>query len=596
MNTIFDQFFSSIKGIARILRRRWKLTLSVLLVGIPLLLLVKFLATETPPEYVLGKARRGTLTQTVEAVGTVISEKDLELKFPVSGIVEEVFVDEGSVVIAGQVLAKLRSGSVHASVVSASARLTTALAELKALEEGSRPEDIAIAEAEVENKRAALAYTESKMETAIASLEKAKQKLVLLRDEARINLTGEVTTAGSTAEKQLTIAQTSIGVIDGVFLDVTLENILVQQQPYAYSELESNLMKIRRDVQAASALSYSPKNYREAADALTAARFAVSGTANIVQRSYDFILSLEPLALFSSAKKENLKSTLATEKKNMHSALSDIDAAMQSLHDASAVYDTKIAAEESALITAQGARDQAEADIQTYQTSLRISEAQLNLKKAGTRKSDIDAARGRVQQARGDLLKAQSDEDDTVLKAPIDGTITKVNLKQGEFTPGQFSETGPAMTILGSSPYRLEVYVSEIDIPKVRTSQSGSILLDAFPGTPFALRVSEIDPAATIADGVPKYRIVLDFLKPDEAFKIGMTGDTDIITSVKEDTIFVPARSVVKDEQGEIIVRVPDAKNGSRDIRVVTGMETVDDIEIVSGIAEGQDVIVLIKQ
>lgn len=591
VNGIWASLFSAY----RFVRFHWKAAIAMLFVGVPVLFLVRFLVTDTPPEYVFAESKRGNLLQTVEAVGTVISDKDLELKFPVSGIVEKVFVDEGDRVEAGTIMAKLRAGSVQAAVVSAQARLSTASAELRALEEGARPEDIAIAEAEVQNKRAALAYTESKLVTAIASLEKAQQKLVLLKDEARIGLSGEVTAAGSTAAKQVTIAQTSLGIIDGIFLDVTLENILVQQQPYAYVELQSNLTRTREAVRTASLFSYRPEDYRQAKESLVRARDAVAGAASVVQEAYDFIFALEPMGLFSSAKKETMKASLAAEKKNMQTALSDIDAAVKSLQDSSASYDSQIASEEAALISSQGARDQAQADILNYSTSLSIAEAQLNLKKAGTRKADVDASRGRVQQARGDLLKAQSDLSDTILVAPIEGVITKVNLKEGEFTPGQFSETGPAMTILGSSPYRLEVYASEIDIPKARIGQSGSVLLDAFPGNQFDLRLSEIDPAATVVDGVPKYRLMLDFLKPDEGFKIGMTGDTDIVTDIREDVIFVPGRAVVKNEQGESIVRIIDAKNQPQDVRIVTGMETINDVEIISGISEGINVIVLIK-
>jgi multidrug efflux pump subunit AcrA (membrane-fusion protein) len=94
-------------------------------------------------EYVTAVAVKGDLHQLVEAVGTVTSEKALDLQFSGMDVVSQVYVKEGDMVKAGQKLAQLRSGSLSASIASASANVQSAKAALQALEEGSRPEDIA---------------------------------------------------------------------------------------------------------------------------------------------------------------------------------------------------------------------------------------------------------------------------------------------------------------------------------------------------------------------------------------------------------------------------------------------------------------------
>ena len=150
--------------------------------------------------------------------------------------------------------------------------------------------------------------------------------------------------------------------------------------------------------------------------------------------------------------------------------------------------------------------------------------------------------------------------------------------------------------MLGDSPYRIEMYASEIDIPKVTHDQEGAIELDAYQGRDFLIHVSEIDPAATTVDGVPKYRIKLDFLENEESsLKIGMTGDVDIITGIRDDVVMVSGRAVIKNVLGEDIVRI--LKDDALEERtVVTGMETDTDVEIISGVEEGEIVIVLIKE
>lgn len=584
------------KTVLRTLRRRWKLVTVVLVIGIPALLLTRFLTSEPEPEYLTEDVERGELVQTVEVVAAVISEKDLELKFPVSGIVDDLLVSEGDVVLASQELARLRSGSLQAAVTAARARLTTASAELRALQEGTRPEDITIAEAELRNKQASLDLAQSKYDTAIAQVVKARKKLEVLRSEAQTAAAGEIATASSTITKEISVAQTALGVIEDVFEDLTLQNIIVQEQPAEYAQMTVQRVATYDRLNNALSATRNIQDYKDAMAGLQTARVHVSDATAVVQRAYDFIARQEPLGLFDFSKKETLRSSLATEKSNTETAYSNINAALKSLQDRVASFETKIATEESSVVTAEGTRDQAQADINTFRTAVQVAQAQLDLKKAGSRKADIDASWGRVQSAKADLEKAQADYDDTILKAPIDGTITKVNLKKGEFTPGQFSETVAAITILGVSPYRIEVFASEIDIPKVAYEQTSELLLDAYPDRVFLLNVTEIDPAATTIDGVPKYRVKLDFQESvDDLLKIGMTGDLDIITNSKDDVLYVPGRAVVKNEEGETIVRVLKKSGEAEDRLVTVGMETITNVEIVDGLEEGETVIVLIK-
>ncbi|MBT4241004.1 biotin/lipoyl-binding protein, partial [Candidatus Peribacteria bacterium] len=206
--------------IRTILRNHWgKLTI----VGLILLTLTYGylkVTAEPEPEYITAMVTRGDITQTVEAVGTVISERDLNLQFPMSGVVAEVLVKEGDKIEAGDRLASLRAGELLANVNSALANLQAAQADLRELEEGTRPEDIAIAEAEVENKRAAL-------ESARETLRTSEDKLEVLGREAEIALSGEVSTAKSTVSQKYTVASNSLGVLDDVLDDRDVQDSLI---------------------------------------------------------------------------------------------------------------------------------------------------------------------------------------------------------------------------------------------------------------------------------------------------------------------------------------------------------------------------------
>jgi len=556
--------------------------LITIVVVTPFIGIAIFLLKPEKIEYITAEAEIGDLVQTVEAVGEVISEKDLELKFPVSGIVSVVYVDEGDLVTKDQELAALRADPLKAIISAANATLRSEQAALRAAEEGSRPEDIAIAEAELYNKRASL-------DAAFETLKKSENRLKLLKEEARIELAGYVSVASSSIVEDLSDALTSVRVVEDVFEDLDLRQIIIAYQPVEYTMIENNRKLAEKTILGMQSENAVLKDYQEALSRLTSARNAVALAVDVVNRSYNFVSTQDATGIFTYSDRETLKGTLNTEKASVQDALSDLDTNMKNLRDASAGHDTSIATE-------QGTYDKADADIRTFQAAVQIAEAQLELKKAGTRQADLDGLRARVSKAYADLQKAQADYNDTILKSPIDAYITKVNLKPGEFTPGQFTTTDPAITILGTSPYRTEMYASEIDIAKIVLRQTGSILLDAFPDDPFDLIVNEIDPAATLVDGVPKYKIVLDFMAPSDRFKIGMTGDVDVITAVKEDAISVPARAVIEKDDDTQIVRILKRGKKIEERPVVTGLETDTDIEIVSGIEEGETVVVLIKK
>ena len=575
-------------------RRKWKLLIIITVILIPVVALGIFLFAPEEPEYITETAKRGELIQTVEAVGTVISEKDLELKFPVTGVVEGVFVKEGDEVETDQLLAELRNNSLQADLSSASANYQASLADLRELEEGTRPEEIVIAEAEVENKRAALDAARATLANSERSLERSEKELKELHSESEVSLSGHVATAGSVVTQELTDIENSLNELDDDFDTTVVKNAVEFRSRIEYEVYQ------RKRQQAADAIEQalyggSPNNFEDAISNLGDARGAALLSVTAANEAYAIILALPTTNYLSTSVKETYKDSAASERNSIQSSLNDLEDQIKTVRDASATYSTRIATEESALASAQGTKDKALADILTYETSLRVQEAQLELKKAGARQADIDASRARANKAYAEVQRARARLDDTILKAPIGGHITKVNLKTGEFTGG-IEDYDRAITMLGDSPYRIEIYTSEIDIPKVKYEQEGGMEIDAYPGRDFLFRVTEIDPAATIVDGVPKYRIKLDFLEnEEESLKIGMTGDVDIITGMESDVVMVPGRAIIKNALGQDIVRIlEDGKIEERTI--VTGMETDTDVEIISGVEEGEEVIILIKE
>lgn len=573
-------------------RHRWKSIIS--LVGFMAVGGIAYAAlSPTKPEYITEISQRGNLVQTVEAVGTVISDRDLELQFRSSGIIAQVLVKEGDSVKAGQRLASTRSGDLSASVAAAAARVKEAEASLRAMKEGTRPEEIAVAEAQLLNKKSSLDTARTSLRTAEENMKAAQTKLDALLQEADTNLSGQIREAAIVIQKNITTAKQSLYAIDDVFkLNSDVLSFVNTTRLSSYNKMKSGQSSA---VSSIDEIINSPttNNYFDTQKLIEKTKSTIQMAADVLNGAYDLILSIpnniSETTYISSEDIEILRSRFAAEVKNVQNALETVDNWTSSFRDASATYDSRIATEQSALTNAKGSRDRAEADIKNYETSIQIDEAQLALKRAGNRQADIDAADARLRAARAEVSRASAAIADTVINAPTNGKITKVNIKVGEIAP-----IGPAITMLGESPYRIEIFVSEIDIPKIQRDHLGTVELDAFPDVHYKLRVSEIDEAQTLVDGVAKYRVKLDYVHPHDEFKLGMTGDVRIITGERSDVVFIPSRAVLEDGERKYVRILEGEILVEKDVEI--GMEGEGgEIEITKGLEANENVIILAK-
>jgi len=586
-----------------LLRRIWAALKSFVLrhpiwsaiLGIFLLLfglLLRYIFAPAQPEMITETVRRGDLVQKVEAVGTITSDRDVNMKFPVTGIVARVSVKEGDNVTAGQELAQLRNESYAADLAAAAAQYRQAQANYQELEEGTRPEDLAIAEAEVANKRAALDAAKADLQSAEEKLSTSEQKLAAIKAEATTNLAGYLVTSSSTCSQQVSLARTALMTLDDVFSSSFITDMAKQYRTTSYGIFRANWTSAQAAIDAFSCGGFA--TYTDSLASMQRATEVIAQVTGTLQEAYALIADLPLTTAFDSSTRETHKATISTEKASAQGALSAINTALKNLQDASASYAASIATEENTYAAAKASKQSAQSAILTYETSLRTQEAQLALKKAGPRDTQLNASRASMNAAAANVARAKAKLEDTIIRAPTDGVVTKVDFKEGEFT-GDADNINHAVTMLGTSPFRVEMFLSEVDIPKILLSQSGSIELDAFPGVNYALSVTSVEPGPTKVDGVSKYRVSLGFVHPHNEFKIGMTGDAEIVTGERKDVILAPVRSVIdKNGQGKIVRVLENGKVVEKS--VTTGMESDTDAEIVSGLAEGETVIVLIKQ
>jgi HlyD family secretion protein len=251
--------------------------------------------------------------------------------------------------------------------------------------------------------------------------------------------------------------------------------------------------------------------------------------------------------------------------------------------------------ESPSYLTAQNAYNNA-VDTQTSaiasaQASVDTAQANLNLKKASARGADVEAAQANVLSAQGQLQTAQAAYNNTIITAPADGTITAVDIKVGELASAQKE----VLILQDVSHLYLEANINEADISSVVLGQPVEVTFDAFgPDKKYAATISHIDPASTVVSGVVNYKIEAEIQGDVTGVLPGMTANMTIVTKDKAAVLVVPTRAILDGKNGKVVRVITDAKKKTYSETPVTlGIQGDDGTEILSGLSEGQTIVVL---
>ncbi|WP_431132374.1 efflux RND transporter periplasmic adaptor subunit [Psychroserpens mesophilus] len=233
-----------------------------------------------------------------------------------------------------------------------------------------------------------------------------------------------------------------------------------------------------------------------------------------------------------------------------------------------------------------------------------------------------------VQSAAASVNEAKDNLSRTEIYAPMSGTISLLNVELGERVVGTQQMAGTEiLRVANLNNMEVEVDVNENDIVKVQIGDSTIVEVDAYLKKEFKGIVTEIanSAAGTLsADQVTNFRVKIRILeesykdlmegKPEyfSPFRPGMTATVDIITNKRNDIVAVPISSIViktdtssvkksyeKLSSGDITSESEEkfecvfvSENGEAKLRVVkTGIQDDTNIEVISGLEEGDEII-----
>lgn len=230
----------------------------------------------------------------------------------------------------------------------------------------------------------------------------------------------------------------------------------------------------------------------------------------------------------------------------------------------------------------------------------------------------------RTRQAKAALDEAIDQLNETTIKAPIDGTITRLDIELGEIVvTGTMNFAGTVLMIVADlSQMRIECDVDEADISSVHPGKKARITIDAFPDTVFDGTVTEVGNARSIqqdqtsSSQVPSgatssaqnpavsYTVKVDINKYKGHLKPDMTVNVDIITASKQNALIIPVQAIIPRpiNDSNSTTGFSNSKRPSYDVytidknkaglqSVTTGIFGDDDVEIVKGLSEGQEII-----
>jgi multidrug efflux pump subunit AcrA (membrane-fusion protein) len=219
-----------------------------------------------------------------------------------------------------------------------------------------------------------------------------------------------------------------------------------------------------------------------------------------------------------------------------------------------------------------------------------LDAAKANASQTQLSQQDVTHAEAAVRQAEAALRYAQTQLSYTRILSPIDGVIASVSTQEGETVAAGL--TAPTfVTIIDLNRLQVDALVDETDIGRVKIGQPAVFTVDSFPDEEFEGTVTAIYPKAIIDQNVVDYDTVVTISNPRGLLRPDMTTNVTIKVATKENVLAVPNKAVKREESGRAVYVV--GTDGSLERRPVkTGWKDSDYTEILSGLKEGEQVLV----
>ena len=187
-----------------------------------------------------------------------------------------------------------------------------------------------------------------------------------------------------------------------------------------------------------------------------------------------------------------------------------------------------------------------------------------------------------VEQQRASLNLARKAVTDTVVRAPINGSVKEKHTSRGSYLP----VNGRIVTLVKINPLRLRADIPEYAAASVRTGQSMTLTVEAFPDRAFTGRVVRI--GASLNELTRSLTIEAEVANPGNLLRPGMFAKSTLVTAKDAPAVMVPLRAVQNIAGLNKVFVIDNGRSSERLVKL--GASDGDLIEVVSGVKSGESV------
>jgi HlyD family secretion protein len=250
-----------------------------------------------------------------------------------------------------------------------------------------------------------------------------------------------------------------------------------------------------------------------------------------------------------------------------------------------------------ARVVAQQALDDAQARHDSQTARVASLERTYELVRIGPRQEVIDQVRGQIEQAKGQVAFFETQLANTVIRAPINGTILERAVERGEFVTtsfvGERGAKGYVVSMADLNDLQVELDISQNDFGKLSMRQRGIVTTDSYKDRKYDGEIEEMSPEANRQKATVQVKVKV--LNPDQYLRPEMNASVAFLSPAAKDArgpeparpvVFVPPGSI----RGGAVFVVVDGKAVRRAVR--TGAATDRGVRVEEGLIGGEDVVV----
>jgi HlyD family secretion protein len=245
-------------------------------------------------------------------------------------------------------------------------------------------------------------------------------------------------------------------------------------------------------------------------------------------------------------------------------------------------------------VMARQALDDAQARYHSQTARVAALERTFELVRIGPRKEQIDQVRGQILEAKGGVSFFETQLDNTIIRAPVDGTILERVVEVGEFVTtsfvGERGAKGFVVSMANLNDLQVELDINQNDFARLGPRQKAAVAADAYPDRKYEGVIEEISPEANRQKATVQVKVRV--LNPDEYLRPEMNASAAFLSEEKaapaaasRPSIVVPLSSVT---DGAVFV-VLDGRAVRRPVR--SGGATAKGLRIDDGLIGGEDLI-----